>query len=86
MNQADFVAALTAANPELFRQLPEARVRRMVAAVLRQIGSQVDATAEGETRVPGLGRFIVRNAPDAKSGATQRRVIFRRAQPAAAKA
>ncbi len=84
MKMNEFVQQLRTENEKLIGNMPEKRTARLVRAIVSQIGAQIDQTDEGIVQIPGLGRFIVKQVtPEGKSTA-EKRVLFRRLQPAKA--
>jgi len=86
MKMDDLVKALQASEPSALGKLPEKRVSRVARALLREIGTQIDNAADGEAvAIPGLGTFRSKSVT-AKSGDTEKRVLFRRTRGKAAAA
>ena len=87
MKIIEIVAAAKAANPKAFGNVPDARAVGIVAAALGEIGSKLDATAEGPLQVVRFGRFVVKRVqPKADpKAAPVRRVVFHRPKAEAGK-
>jgi len=79
MKIRETVSELIADNEKAFKDIPEARVAKLVQRVLEAIGKQIEDTAEGRVTVPGLGMFIIKNVEREKDGAkaTVKRITFR---------
>ncbi len=86
MKVRDLVASAKASNPDAFKGLKDPRAVRIVGLALKELGRQVEKTAEGPVAVAGFGRFIVKRVLPAnatlKQPAGTRRVIFRAAPTA----
>ena len=86
MKMNEFVQQLRTENEKLIGNMPEKRTARLVRAIVSQIGAQIDQTDEGVVQIPGLGRFTVKQVtPEGKSTA-EKRMFFRRINPAKAPA
>jgi nucleoid DNA-binding protein len=69
-------------NAELFAELSDRKVMKVMRVVFAQVGRQLDALKEGESvRVPGFGSFRMRRTEREKDGqkVTVARVAFKRA-------
>ena len=82
MKMTEFVQELRTGNDKLIGKIPEKRMAQLVRAIVTQIGAQIDQTDEGAVQVPGLGRFIVKQVTPEGKSTPEKRVLFRRLQPA----
>lgn len=78
MNVNELVANAKAADPGL-SSIPDARATALVREVLRQIGKQLEDTADGKVGVVGFGSFRVKPVEREKDGqkVVGKRVTFR---------
>jgi nucleoid DNA-binding protein len=78
MKIGELIAQVKAGNEKLFEGVPEKKVERIVRMTLAELSKTVAATAEGDVRLDGFGRFVVRNVERKKEGADAlvRKVTF----------
>ncbi|HKY91034.1 MAG TPA: hypothetical protein VJM11_08340 [Nevskiaceae bacterium] len=75
----ELVTAAKAASPKALKGLEDKRVARVVAAVLAEVGRQIEAAKEGKIDLKGFGRFVVAQKEVEKDGkkVTKKRITFR---------
>jgi hypothetical protein len=89
MKIIDLVRAAKTKDAAPFGEVPDNQVAKMVGAVLRHVGQQIDETPEGKVLVPNFGRFLMRQVErkDKKKDKSEtfRKVTFRRSKGSAKK-
>ncbi|MBT9099285.1 hypothetical protein KFZ76_16445 [Methylovulum psychrotolerans] len=88
MKSLEVVELIKQTNPKLLGKMPDAKVAKIIAAALLEIGKQVSAAEEGAVKIAGLGSFKIRQVEREKDGekTAVKKVIFTAAKPKAKKA
>lgn len=68
MKPIEIVELIKISNPALLGKMPDARAAKIIKAALVQLGKHIDAENEGTIKVPGVGKFIVRQVEREKGG------------------
>jgi nucleoid DNA-binding protein len=79
MKTTEIVELIKQSNPKLLGKMPDAKMAKIIAAILREIGKQVSATESGDVKIAGLGTFKVRQVEREKDGNTVsvKKIAFR---------
>jgi len=82
MKPIEMVQMIKQTKPELMRKLPDKRVAAVIRASLTLLRDKIDALDEGAIKLPGFGRFAVRQVVRKKGNTevTVKQVVFRTAK------
>jgi hypothetical protein len=82
MKAIEIVESIKTENPALLGKMPNAKAVKIIKAALVQIGKHIDAEKEGKVKVPGVGKFIIRQVEREKGGQkkTVKTIAFRAAK------
>lgn len=79
MNPVELVELIKRSNPRVLGKVPDKRAAAIIRAAMQGLVAKIKATDEGEVKVPGLGRFVVKRTEREKDGhkIVDRRIVFR---------
>ncbi len=79
MKLNDIVKTARVANRAAFESVDDQQAVKILLAVFRQVGNQVESARDGQVVIGGLGRFTIKSVERDKDGVKvmQRRVTFR---------
>ena len=88
MKPIEIVELVKQSNPKLLGKMPEAKAAKLIAAALKQISKQLEATDEGQLKVGPLGVFGIRKVEREKEGQKKsvKKIVFRIAKQKVQKA
>lgn len=83
MKIIEIVQSSRAANQELFGEIPDKKIARIVSIVLADIAKQIAAAEEGRIAITGFGSFKTKQVEREKEGEkiAGKRVLFQFAKP-----